>query len=75
MGKENPKKQLNKYLALSSIGIQMGVTVYLFAQLGKWLDGKYPHEKSVYTLIFVVFGVAISLYSINKQLQRINNNK
>lgn len=75
MEKENPKKQLNKYLQLTSIGFQMGITVYLFAQLGKWLDGKYPHETKVYTLIFVVFGVSISLYSINKQLQRINDEK
>ena len=73
MEKENPKRQLNKYLQLTSIGLQIGITVYLFAQLGKWLDNKYPHEKQIYTLICIVFGVAISLYSINKQLQRIND--
>jgi hypothetical protein len=75
MEKEKPKKQLNKYLQLTSIGFQMGITVYLFAKLGGWLDEEYPHEKKIYTLICVVFAVAISIYSINKQLQRINNSK
>jgi len=72
MAKENPKKRLNKFLALSGVGIQMGVTIYLFAFIGKWLDNKYPNEKQTYTLIFVLFGVIISIYSIIKQLDRIN---
>jgi len=72
MAKENPKKQRNKYLALTGVGLQMGLTIYLFAYLGKWLDVKYPHEKKIYTLIFVILGVVISLYSINKQMERIN---
>lgn len=71
----NPKKQVNKYIRLTGIGFQMGVTVYLFAQLGKWLDAKYPHEKAIYTLLCVLFAVVISVYSINKQLQRINDDE
>ena len=70
---EKPKKQLNKYLQLTSIGFQMGITIFLFAKLGKWLDQMYPHEKKIYTLICIVFAVVISVYSLNKQLQRINN--
>ena len=73
MEKENPKKQRNKYLALTGIGFQMGITIWLFSYLGKWLDAKYPHQTKIYTLIFVVLGVVISLYAINKQMQRINN--
>ena len=73
MEKEKKKKPRNKYIALTGIGFQMGATIYLFAYLGKWLDVKYPHEKKVYTLIFVILAVVISIYSINKQMQRINN--
>jgi len=69
---EKPKKQLNKYLALTGIAFQMGATIYLFTYLGKWLDGKYPHHIKVYTLILSILGVVISLYAINKQLQNIN---
>ena len=72
MAKENPKKQRNKYLALSGIGIQMGVTIYLFAYFGKWLDQKYQNEKQIYTLIFVLFAVIVSIYSLIKQLDSIN---
>ncbi len=72
MEKENQKKPLNKYLALSGVGLQMGITIYLFAYLGKWIDAKYPNEKNIYTLICVTFGFVISLYSLIKQLERIN---
>jgi len=73
MEKDNPKKQANKYIQLTGIGFQMGATIYLFAYLGKWLDSIYPHEKKVYTLVCVVVGVLLSVYSINKQMQRIND--
>ncbi len=67
-----PKKQPNKYLALTGIAFQMGITIYLFTYLGKWLDTKYPHHIKIYTLILSIVGVVISLYVINKQLQNID---
>jgi putative Ca2+/H+ antiporter (TMEM165/GDT1 family) len=68
-----PKKQPNKYLILTGAGMQMGITIYLAAYLGKWLDGKYPNEKGWYTMGFVLFGVFASLYLLIKQVNRIND--
>jgi len=38
---QNQKKQLKQIAALSGIAFQMGITIYLFVILGKWLDTKF----------------------------------
>lgn len=69
------KKDQNKssrFLALSGIGLQMGVIVFLGAYLGKWLDAKYPSDKKWFTIGLTLFAVVISLYSILRQVNRLN---
>ncbi|MDC1471825.1 AtpZ/AtpI family protein [Flavobacteriaceae bacterium] len=56
---------------LSAIGIQMGLTIYLFVSLGKWLDQNYNPEQKTFLILCTLFGVAISLYAVLKQLNRI----
>lgn len=53
------------------IGIQMGVTIYLFVLLGKWLDANYNNGEKLYLIIMTLLGVAISLYAVLKQINRI----
>lgn len=53
------------------IGIQMGVTIYLFVLLGKWLDTNYNSGEKLYLIIMTLLGVAISLYAVLKQINRI----
>ena len=72
---KNKKKQRNRFLALSSLPIQMGVTIYIGAYLGKYLDQKYLTEKSWFTISFVFFALIASLYSVVKQLNRINKDE
>lgn len=70
---QDPKKRSNnKWLALINIPIQMGVIVFAFAYLGKWLDGKYPNPHNLYVKILTMVGVAIAFYNINRQLKDIN---
>ncbi len=66
------KKARNKWLTLINLPIQMGVIVFLFAYLGRWLDEKYPNEHAVYVKILTLTGVAIAFYNINRQLKEIN---
>lgn len=73
MKNTNPKKQRNKFLALTGIAFQMGITIYLMVKLGKWLDLQYQRDYKLFTMIFTIVGVAVSLYAMNKQVQRINN--
>ncbi len=69
--KEKPKNQLKQIGILSGIGIQMGVIIYLFVLLGKWLDTNYNEGDKLYVIVFTLLGVAVSLYVVVKQLNRI----
>ncbi len=68
---QKPKKQLKNVAILSGIAIQMGVTIYLFARLGGWLDNKYNNGDKLFIIIMTLSGVAISMYSVIKQVNRI----
>jgi hypothetical protein len=71
---DNPqkKKARNKWLALINIPVQMGVIVFLFAYLGRWLDEKYSNPHRIYVKILTMVGVAIAFYNLNRQLKEIN---
>ncbi len=72
MTEKKPKKRLNKYIVLTGIGLQMGVIIYLAANLGKWLDAKYT-DSNIYTIILTLLGIVLSFYSLLKQLKNIEN--
>ena len=69
---ENKKNQLNRFLVLSSLPFQMGITIYLGAYFGKYLDQKYLTEKPWLTITCVFLALVVSLYSLIQQLKRIN---
>lgn len=69
---QNQKKQLKQIAALSGIAFQMGITIYLFVILGKWLDGKFGNSSKVFLIICTLFGVGISLYAVLKQIKKLN---
>lgn len=73
MTNQKPKKQLNKYIRLAGIGIQMGVTIYAGAYFGKWLDAKYCGEHQTYTIIFTLLALVVSFYSLIKQIKDVNS--
>lgn len=74
MNRKKPKKknQLSKYISLSGYGIQMGATIFLFSLGGKKLDAHYQTEKGWFTIAAVLLGVAVSMYVLLKQLNRLN---
>ncbi len=67
------KKQLNKFVRLSGVGLQMGITIYLAAYFGKKIDAHYGFEKNYITLILILFGFIGSLVSLMAQLKKIND--
>lgn len=71
---ENPKKenQLHKYLALTGIAFQMGITIYLGAYFGKKLDAHFETDK-IFTLILTLLSLLIALWSVLAQLKKIND--
>jgi F0F1-type ATP synthase assembly protein I len=72
MENPNKKKQLNKYLQLTSIAFQMGITIYLGAYFGKKLDAYFMTEKKTYTIILTLVALIISLWSVLAQLKNLN---
>ena len=68
---KKPEKPLKNVAVLSGIAIQMGVTIYLFVILGKWLDTKFNNDGKLFIIIMTLLGVAISLYTVIKQVNRI----
>ena len=69
---KKPKKQLNKYIVLTGIGLQMGITIYLAARLGKWLDATYT-DNNTYTIILTLLGITLSFYSLLRQLKNLED--
>jgi hypothetical protein len=69
----SPKKPLKNALVLTGVAIQMGITIYLFVLLGKWLDSNCNDGKSMYVAFTTIAGVGVSLYAVVKQLNRINS--
>ena len=72
MEKPKKKKQLNKFLQLTGVGLQMGITIYLGAYFGKRLDTYFETSGKTYTIILTLVALVSSLYSIIQQLKKIN---
>lgn len=74
MSKKQKKNQLPKFVSLTGVAFQMGITIYLAAFFGKKLDDKYPNEKNYFTIFLTLLGVAISIFITIKQLNNLNKN-
>lgn len=75
MIKPKKKEQLNKFARFSGMAFQMGITIFIGVLIGQYLDGKYPNENSIYTLIFSLIFIAASLYTVIKQAIKLGNDE
>jgi uncharacterized membrane protein YfcA len=66
------QRKRNRYLELMGIAAQMGITIFLGAYVGKWLDEKYPSDKKWFTMLCTLLSVAIALYMVLKQVNKLN---
>jgi len=74
--KKKNKKSNSTFKSIAiftGIAAQMGVTIFLGAYFGKWLDTEYPADKKWFTMIFTLLGVGISLYVVLKQINKYND--
>ena len=69
---EKPKKQANKYIVLTGIGLQMGLTIYLAIYLGRWLDATFNNGERLYIIIFTLLGVGVALFNVVRQTNQLN---
>jgi F0F1-type ATP synthase assembly protein I len=67
------KNQLRNYLQLIGVAFQMGLTIYLGAYFGKWLDNYFETSGKLYTIILTLVALGVALWSVLTQLKRIND--
>jgi hypothetical protein len=72
---EKPKKTkgTNPYLRFTGLAFQMGITIGLGAWGGSELDAWSGNQKPVYTIIFSLLAIGISLYLIIKEALKLSN--
>ena len=70
-----PKKKRphNKLLVLTAASFQMGVTIYLGAYLGDYLESNYLGFSGNVKTICVVLSVFISIYMLIKQTNKLHH--
>ena len=66
----NKNNEGNKWIALSSIGLQMGLIIFLGNLLGKWLDNVF--DKSFLEPTITILAIFISIYTVIKGVNKIN---
>ena len=66
-------KSSNVWLKFSSLGLQMGLTIYLCHLLGAWLDKNQPSETFGYDKVLTLFAVFGSTYSVIRQVIKMSN--
>ena len=67
---DNKKKEVNNFAKYSSISFQMLATIGVFAFIGYKLDQYKQTKTPIFTAIFSLIGVVISLYQVVKQLNK-----
>jgi F0F1-type ATP synthase assembly protein I len=75
MSNQNQKNNNNKWLAFVNIPIQMGVIIFGVTYFGIWLDERLKNQSNLFTIVFSLVSVFISLYNILRQVKNLNNNK
>ena len=68
----NQDNPLKNFIKLSGLGIQIGVIVYIFIYFGKWIDLYLNNKTKTFVAIGAITGVAVSLYVVLKQLEKIH---
>lgn len=73
MGKKlKNKKESNSFFKYTSLALQLGLTIAVFAFLGRYLDQKYETETPWFTLCGSLLGVGSGLYLALRDLVKIN---
>lgn len=54
------------------MAFQMGIVIAAGTIFGQWLDGKYVNDYSLFTVIFSLLSVFVSLYLVIKKVTSIN---
>lgn len=68
MEEKKQKKPLNKYARFSGIAFQMIAIIAIGTYIGIRIDEKYPNDNDIYTLLFSLGSVIISILYVIRQI-------
>ena len=63
-------KGVSRFLYFSGMGFQMIAIIGVFAYIGYKIDESKGSEKPIFTAVFSLLGVGLSLYSVIKSIVR-----
>ena len=69
---EEKNKNGNKFMKFSALSVQMIVLIGGGAWGGSALDAKMQNEKPIFTIIFSLLGIAMSLYFAIKEASNLS---
>ena len=72
MKKQSQGWKSNIYIRFSSMGIQMGATIFLFTWLGVYLDDYFKNKTPWLTIVLSLIGVIGSLVLVIREVSRLN---
>ena len=72
MKKPNQKKSPNLFVLFSGLTVQLGTTMYIASELGKYLDLKFNTGKTL-TALSLITMLCINIYLIVKVSNRYNS--
>jgi len=72
MKKQSPGWKSNIYIRFSSMGIQMGATIFLFTWLGVYLDDYFKNKTPWLTIVLSLIGFIGSLVLVIREVSRLN---
>ena len=65
------KKRPSTLATFAVISFEMGITIFIFSRIGKWIDSLYDLEIN-FTLIMSLIGIALAFFVVYKQLKKLN---
>ena len=65
------KKRPSTLATFAVISFEMGITIFIFSRVGKWIDSHYNLEIN-FTLIMSLIGFALAFFVVYKQLKKLN---
>lgn len=65
------KKRPSTLATFAVISFEMGITIFIFSRIGKWIDSLYDLEIN-FTLIMSLIGFALAFFVVYKQLKKLN---
>jgi len=68
-----PKKNnFKKIIRFTSIPFEMFIIIFSFYKLGVWLDEKHPDSNNIYSIVFILSGVFVSMGYIIWRVKKLN---